>query len=55
MPPVAQHEDSINLVRLVGPAVLKRVLPVAAGIAALVLLGRHFRHRLHRGEGGKKA
>ena len=55
VPPVVQNEDSIDLVRLVGPAILKRVLPVAVGIAALVLLGRHWRHRLHRGEGGKKA
>ena len=55
VPPVVQNEDSIDLVRLVGPAILKRVLPVAVGIAALVLLSRHWRHRLHRGEGGKKA
>src|ERR1700683_1750567 len=54
-PPAVQNEDSINLVRLVGPAVLKRVLPVAAGIAALALLGRRLRRLLHRGEGGKKA
>jgi len=53
--PAAQNEDSINLVRLVGPAILKRVLPVAAGIVALALLGRRLRHLLHRGEGGKKA
>jgi uncharacterized protein len=54
-PPAAQNEDSINLVRLVGPALLKRVLPVAAGIAALALLGRRVRHLLHRGESSKKA
>jgi carbon monoxide dehydrogenase subunit G len=54
-PPAVQNEDSINLVRLVGPAVLKRVLPVAAGIAVLALLGRKVRHLLHRGAGGKKA
>jgi carbon monoxide dehydrogenase subunit G len=54
-PPAAQNEDSINLVRLVGPALLKRVLPVAAGIAALALLGRRWRHLLHRGESSKKA
>jgi carbon monoxide dehydrogenase subunit G len=54
-PPAVQNEDSINLVRLVGPAILKRVLPVAAGIVALALLGRRLRHLLHRGEGGKKA
>jgi carbon monoxide dehydrogenase subunit G len=52
VPPAAQNEDSINLVKLVGPAILKRVLPVAAGIAALALLVRHL---LHRGGGGKKA
>jgi carbon monoxide dehydrogenase subunit G len=54
-PPAVQNEDSINLVRLVGPAILKRVLPVAAGIAVLVLLGRRLRHLLHRGGSGKKA
>jgi uncharacterized protein len=54
-PPAVQNEDSINLVRLVGPAVLKRVLPVAAGIAVLALLGRRLRHLLHRGDSGKKA
>jgi carbon monoxide dehydrogenase subunit G len=54
-PPAVQNEDSINLVRLVGPAVLKRVLPVAAGIAVLALLGRKVRHLLHRGASGKKA
>jgi hypothetical protein len=55
LPPAAQKEDSINLVRLVGPAVLKRVLPVAAGIVALALLGRHLRHLLRHRGGGKKA
>jgi len=53
--PAVQNEDSINLVRLVGPAVLKRVLPVAAGIAVLALLGRRLRHLLHRGASGHKA
>jgi len=53
--PTVQNEDSINLVRLVGPAVLKRVLPVAAGIAVLALLGRRLRHLLHRGASGHKA
>jgi carbon monoxide dehydrogenase subunit G len=42
-------DDSLNLVRLVGPAILKRVLPVAAVAAALALLGRRFRHLLRRG------
>jgi uncharacterized protein len=54
-PPAVQNEDSLNLVRLVGPAVLKRVLPVAAGIAVLALLGRRWRHLLRRGASGKKA
>ena len=54
MPPAAQNEDSINLVRLVGPAVLKRVLPVAVGIVALALVGRRWRHLRHRGEGSKR-
>jgi carbon monoxide dehydrogenase subunit G len=48
-PPAAASEDSINLVRLVGPAILKRVVPVAAGLAALALLGRRFRHLFRRG------
>src|SRR5512142_1522463 len=48
-PPAAANEDSINLVRLVGPAILKRVLPVAAVAAVLALLGRRFRHLFRRG------
>ena len=45
-PPVQQTDDSINLVRLVGPAILKRVLPVAAALAVLAFLGRRlFRRR----------
>jgi carbon monoxide dehydrogenase subunit G len=46
--PPAASADSINLVKLVGPAILKRVVPVAAVAAALALLGR----RLFR-RGGK--
>jgi carbon monoxide dehydrogenase subunit G len=46
--PAPQNEDSINLVRLVGPAILKRVLPVAAAVAAVALIARRFRR-------GKKA
>jgi carbon monoxide dehydrogenase subunit G len=48
-PPAAAQADSINLVRLVGPAILKRVIPVAAGLAVLALLGRRFRHLFRRG------
>jgi carbon monoxide dehydrogenase subunit G len=48
--PVApKGDDSLNLVRLVGPAILKRIVPVAAAVAALTLLGRRFRHLLRRG------
>jgi carbon monoxide dehydrogenase subunit G len=46
--PPAASAESINLVKLVGPAILKRVVPVAAVAAALALLGR----RLFR-RGGK--
>ena len=45
-------DDSLNLVRLVGPAVLKRVVPVAAALVVVVLLGRRFRHLLRRGGKG---
>jgi uncharacterized protein len=51
-PPAAKGDDSLNLVRLVGPAVLKRVVPVAAAVVIVVLLGRQFRHRLRRGAKG---
>ena len=44
-PPAQQTDDSINLVRLVGPAILKRVLPVAAVLAVLTLLGRRLLRR----------
>jgi uncharacterized protein len=48
--PAAQRdEDSINLVSLVGPAILKRVIPVALALTALALLGRRLRHLARRG------
>jgi carbon monoxide dehydrogenase subunit G len=46
--PPAASADSINLVKLVGPALLKRVIPVAVVAAVLAVLGR----RLFR-RGGK--
>ncbi len=50
-PPPPAGQDSLNLVRLVGPAILKRVIPVAAITAALALLGRRlFRRRSRREE-----
>jgi carbon monoxide dehydrogenase subunit G len=48
-PPAAASADSINLVRLVGPAILKRVVPVAAVLAVLAVLGRRFRRLFRRG------
>jgi uncharacterized protein len=48
-PPAAASADSINLIRLVGPSILKRVVPVAVALAALALLGRRFRHIFRRG------
>ena len=47
-PPAAAQADSINLVRLVGPAILKRAIPVAAGLVVLALLGRSLRHLFRR-------
>jgi carbon monoxide dehydrogenase subunit G len=38
--PPAASADSINLVKLVGPSLLKRVIPVAVAAAGLALLGR---------------
>jgi uncharacterized protein len=35
----APQEDSLNLVKLVGPAILRRVVPVVLGAAGLALLG----------------
>ena len=49
--PAPHQDDSINLIKLVGPAVLKRAIPVAAalaGLAGLALLGRRFRHLFRR-------
>jgi uncharacterized protein len=44
-PPAAASADSINLVRLVGPAILKRAVPAAAALAALTLLARRLFRR----------
>ena len=48
--PAPASADSINLVKLVGPAILKRAIPVAVVLAGLALLGRRFRHVFRRGE-----
>ena len=49
------QEDSLNLIKLVGPVLLKRLVPVAAGAAALALLGRLFWRLRHRGGRAKEA
>jgi len=51
-PATPVSDDSLNLVRLVGPAILKRVVPVAAAVVILALIGRRFRHLLRRGTQG---
>jgi uncharacterized protein len=48
-PPAAGSADSINLIKLVGPALLKRVIPVAVVAAALALLGRRLFRRGAKG------
>jgi hypothetical protein len=47
-PPAADH---INMIRLVAPALLKRVVPVAAVAAGIALLSRRFWRRMHKGAG----
>jgi carbon monoxide dehydrogenase subunit G len=49
-PPAPASDDSINLVKLVGPAILKRALPVAVGAALLALLATRFRHLFRPGK-----
>jgi uncharacterized protein len=39
-PPALEDEDSLNLISLVGPALLKRAIPVAIALAGLALLIR---------------
>jgi len=48
--PVAQlqQEDSLNLIKLVGGPVLKRVIPIAAAAALLALFGRRIRRLFTR-------
>jgi uncharacterized protein len=50
---VPAQENSLNLVKLAGPVILKRVVPVAIGAAALALLSRLF-WRLRRRPGRAK-
>ena len=49
-PPAQGNDDSINLIRLVGPSILKRVVPVVLVATGLALLSRRFRHLFRRGK-----
>ncbi|HJY03471.1 MAG TPA: SRPBCC family protein [Streptosporangiaceae bacterium] len=42
------QEDSLNLVKLAGPVILKRLVPVVVGAASLALLSRLVWRRRHR-------
>jgi uncharacterized protein len=48
--PAAAGDDSINLVKLVGPAILKRAVPALLAAAALTLLGRRIWRLMHQGK-----
>jgi uncharacterized protein len=48
--PAQPDQDSLNLVRLVGPAIAKRVVPVVLGAVAMAVLGRYFWRLRHRQE-----
>jgi carbon monoxide dehydrogenase subunit G len=49
------QEDSLNLVKLVGPVLLKRLVPVVAGAAGVALLSRLFWRLRHRAGRAAKA
>ena len=48
-------DDSLNLVTLVGPVLLKRLVPVVVGAASLALLSRFLWRLRHRPERAEKA
>jgi hypothetical protein len=50
--PAPAQEDSLNLIKLVGPALLKRLVPVAVGAVGLAVVGRIV-WRLRRRRAGK--
>jgi uncharacterized protein len=47
-PPAPSHEYSLNLVRLVGPAIAKRVVPVILAAVGMAVAGRLLWHRRHQ-------
>ena len=49
------HDDSLNLVKLVGPAILKRAIPVAVAAVGAALLGRLLWRLLHPAEKADQA
>jgi uncharacterized protein len=49
------QEDSLNLVKLAGPVILKRLVPVVVGAASLALLSRLVWRRRHRAGRGEQA
>jgi carbon monoxide dehydrogenase subunit G len=49
------QEDSLNLVKLAGPVILKRLVPVVVGAAGLALLSRLFWRLRHRAGPAEKA
>ena len=49
------QEDSLDLVKLVGPVILKRLVPVVVGAASLALLSRLLWRLRHRAERAEKA
>ena len=49
------QEDSLNLVKLVGPVIAKRLVPVVVGAASLALLSGLFWRRRHRAGRAEKA
>ncbi len=49
------QEDSLNLVKLAGPVILKRVVPVAVGAVALAVLSRLLWRLRHRPAPAEKA
>ena len=48
--PAPAGDDSLDLVRLVGPAILKRIVPALLAAAGLALLGRRIWWLAHRGK-----
>ena len=53
--PAPASDDSINLVKLVGPAILKRAIPVAIALGGLVVLGRLLFRRRGKAETAEEA